>query len=344
MDKIKDSDLYKEDIKSILRFHCNWDVLRNKKILITGATGLIGIPLVDMFILLNKEFSLNLHLYLVSRHNQKSTNDFVNYINHDISQPLNIPDKFDYIIHAASNTHPLQYSANPIETITTNVYGTMNLLELASQNNNCRFVLISSVEVYGDDFQELKSGFAEDDFGYLDCNSSRSCYNESKRLSETLCAAYNSEKNIDYVICRICRTYGPTLKKDDTKALSQFLHNAVNKKDIVLKSKGNQLYSYIYSSDAASAIIFILLNGESKNAYNVSDKQSNITLKELTLKISHITNTNVIFDAPSEKEINGYSKANRAILNPEKLYKMNWRPKYNIDSGIPRTIEIMRKG
>lgn len=343
MDKIKESILYKEDIQSILKQKCNWNVLKNKTLLITGATGLIGSPLVDMLILLNEKYKLELRIFIITRQNIKSKYSFIKYIVHDISNSFDISDKIDYIIHAASNTHPLQYSQFPIKTIETNIFGTKNLLNIVTKNPNCRFLLVSSVEVYGDDDKNLPNGFSEKDFGFLDCNNSRACYNESKRMSETICAAYASERKIDYVICRLCRSYGPTLKKDDSKALSQFLHNAINGQDIILKSEGNQYFSYIYSADAASAILFILLNGKSGDAYNISDEKSNITLKELANLIAEISNTKVIIDLPNEIEKNGFSKAQRAILNSKKLRDLGWFANNDIKAGLNKTIKLLKE-
>ena len=342
MDKIKDSYLYKEDVESILKQDCNWKLLENKTILLSGATGLIGSILVDMLIFLNKKFSLNLTLLLITRQDIISKYNFVQYIKADISNPLNINKKLDFIIHAASNTHPMQYSRMPIQTITTNVFGTYNLLNLQTQNKDCRFIFLSSVEIYGEDYKNNESGFDETALGYIDCNTTRNCYNESKRLSETLCAAFKSEKNINYVIARLCRSYGPTLRNDDSKALSQFLHNGINNNNIILKSNGKQYFSYIYSADAASAIIYLMLYGKNGEAYNVADNKSNITLRKLASLIAENCNTKIIFDLPDEIEKKGFSKVQRAILNTTKINKLGWKAQFDITNGIKRTIKILK--
>lgn len=342
MDKIKETDIYKEDISTILKQDCNWFRLRNKTLLISGATGLIGTPLVDMLVFLNIQYDLGLKLILISRTERSSKYDFIRYIVHDISIPFTINEKLDFVIHAASNTHPLQYSKYPIETITTNVFGTCNLLSLVKENEGCRFLLLSSVEIYGSDVNKSERGFSENDCGYLDCNNPRSCYNESKRLCETICAAYQSEKAIDYVTARLSRVYGPTLKSDDSKAMSQFLRNAISGQDIVLKSDGKQFYSYIYSADAASALLFLLLNGKNGEVYNIADEKSNITLEQLANTIAEFAGKKVVFELPNEIESKGYSKSKCSILNVEKIRSLGWQPQFDIKAGIQRTLKLMR--
>lgn len=335
--------LYRADIESILAQNCDWLGFKGKTFLITGATGLIGTVLVDMLCFLNKEFSLGIKLILVSRHEMRSELEFVRYIAHDIASPLELDERVDFIIHAASNTHPLQYSKFPIETAATNIFGTYNLLTLAAKNLGSRFLFVSSVEVYGDDVQGNDSGFSENDVGRLDCNNPRSCYNESKRMGETLCAAFLAEKNVDYVTARICRCYGPTLKKDDSKAMSQFLRNAVEGKIIVLKSEGNQFYSYVYSADAASALLFLLLKGGTGEPYNIADESPGTKLRDLASIVAECAGVAVVFNLPDEIEARGYSKATRAVLNTKKIRALGWKANFSLTDGIRRTLRIMRE-
>lgn len=344
MDKIESSfeKLYIEDIESVLEIESDFSKFKDKSILITGATGLIGTVLVDMLLFLNKKFNLNLYLLLISRNNSKKYPECVKILNHDINFPIKTDRKFDFIIHAASNTHPKQYADFPVSTITTNIIGTYNLLEMCRENPKTRFVLLSSVEIYGENLSEDKHPFKETEMGYLDCNTLRAGYCESKRVSESLCQAYKEQYGIEVLIPRLCRVYGPTLKKDDSKVLSQFLRNALENQDIVLKSDGNQYYSYIYSSDAAAAIIKTMLDGKNGEAYNIADSKSNIKLKDLAHLVSSKAEKSVIFKLPETTEAKGYSKSTVALLDSEKINNLGWKPKYTIEEGVERTLIMLK--
>ena len=327
-----------------------WEKLQNKKILITGASGMIGSTLIRMLVEYTKREKANIYITGISRNMstaKKQLQDIMDvpefmYISADINIPLQDIGIFDYIIHCASNTHPIQYSTDPIGTIMTNVLGTKNLLDYASKYGVKRFIFLSSVEIYGENRGDIEQ-FHEDYLGYINCNTLRSGYPEAKRLGESLCNAYAKQKGIDFVIPRLSRVYGPTLLDTDSKALSQFIKKAANKADIVLKSKGNQLYSYIYSEDAAAAILFLMLKGDSTCAYNVSDKNSIITLAELAKKLAKIAGTEVIFELPNKEEKEGYSTVTKAVLDSSKIESLGWKAQIHIDEGLKKTIEGYRK-
>ena len=184
--------------------------------------------------------------------------------------------------------------------------------------------------------------FDEKYCGYIDCNTMRAGYPESKRCGEALCQAYKAQKGLDIVIPRLTRSYGPTLLKTDTKALSQFLHKGVAGEDIVLKSAGTQFYSYLYVMDSVSGLLTVILNGESGEAYNISDDASDIMLKDLAAIIADYAGKKVVFEIPDAVESAGYSKATKARLDSSKLNSLGWKAKYDIKTGIVRTMEMLK--
>jgi len=347
---MKKNSLYKSGIDMILSETLPWQNIAKNRILISGATGLIGRVLIDVLMALNGKMDLGIEVVAIGRDSTKAKevfneylyNDLFSFFQHDMNNSMPDIGRFDYIIHGASQTHPIAYSANPIQTITTNIFGSFYLLDYASKYQNSKFVFLSSVEIYGENRGDVNS-FSEDYCGYIDSNTLRAGYPESKRVSESLCQAFMKEKGVEVYIPRLSRVYGPTMRMDDSKALSQFIKNSLDGKNIVLKSKGDQFYSYIYVFDAVSAIFHIFLTGQAGEAYNISDSQSNITLKNLAAIIAKYCNTDVVFDLPSEDEKLGFSKATIAILNSDKLNNLGWNAKYPIEIGVQNTIKIIRE-
>jgi len=343
------NELYKTDIETLASINIDWDKLRNKSILITGATGLIGTFLIDLLMYRNFKYNDNITIYALARNKEKAlirfkeyfTSPFFEFIPKDIKTSFELDIPIDYIINGASNVHPIAYATEPINTILTSVLGTRSILDFATSHNVKRTLYISSSEVYGENRGDVEA-FKEDYCGYLDCNTLRACYSEGKRTAEALCQAYIKEKNVDIVIARACRVYGPTMGDDDSKVIAQFFRNAVNKENIVLKSKGNQLYSYCYVADICSALLFMLFNGKNGEAYNISDNDGNLSLLEIAHILSEYKRKKVVFETPSSVESAGYSKATKAILDSSKLRELGWKPMYALKDGIIKTAEILR--
>lgn len=341
---------YIEDLDTCLDAVINLNSFQNKTILITGATGMIGSFMVDAIMRGNHTRNLNCTIIALGRNTAKAqarfsrhwNNDLFQFVQHDVNTPLEFPlPSVDYVVHSASTTHPVAYASEPISTITTNIFGTYNLLNyICEYNPDARFILTSSVEIYGQNRGDIEY-FDETYCGYIDCNTLRAGYPESKRLSEALCQAYVKEKGVDYVSARIPRTYGPTMLMSDTKALSQFIKKGLSGEDIVLKSKGNQFFSYAYVADSVSAILTIMLAGTTGKAYNIADEASDITLRDLALIVANASGTKLRFELPDATEAAGFSTATKAVQQATLLRSLGWESRYDITKGISHTLKIL---
>lgn len=353
--KYYDSQLYWDDIDKCIREVKHIDNLRGKTILITGASGMIGSFLVDVCMYYNHKYDANISIYAVSRTKSKLTDRFaywekskkisnLKFIVADVtSLAMEESLEVDFYVCAASNTHPIEYALDPIGTIMTNVLGTYNVLQLATlqKKKKARVLLLSTVEVYGEPVGTLNA-FSEMDMGYLNCNDLRAGYPESKRVSEALLQAFIAKNNVDALSVRLCRIYGPTVEQDDRKASSQFINNAVKGEEIVLKSEGKQCYSYLYITDAATAILSVLFDGKTGEVYNVSDERSDVSLKQFAQILSDLSGNKIRFDLPNEIEQQGFSKAMKAILDSTKLKNIGWESLYDIETGLKRTVNILK--
>lgn len=351
MMKVYENPLFQEDIARVAALDIPWEKLQDKSMLISGATGLIGSFFVDVIMKRNTDYGMNCKVYALGRNEGKAKERFTDFlgtnwlqfVQYDINEPLR-DDNFpviDYAAHLASNTHPVAYAMDPIGTITTNIIGIKNMLDFCSKHQVSRIAFASSNEIYGENRGDVEL-FKEDYCGYINCNTMRAGYPESKRCGEALCQAYIKQAGLDIVIPRFTRSYGPTMLMNDTKAISQFIRKAIAGEDIVLKSEGNQYYSYTYVADAVSGFLTILLKGECGEAYNIADVTSDIRLKDLAAILAEIAHKKVIFELPDAVEKAGYSKATKARLDGSKIKTLGWKPMYTIDEGLKRTVEILR--
>ena len=341
---------YLEDVRETAGLPLPWDLFHERSVLISGATGLVGSFLTDVLMYKNTE-GLSCRVYALSRNAGRAAerfsrwkeDPFLQFISYDINQPLVRDDlgTVDYILHLASNTHPMQYSTDPIGTITTNIIGLQNMLDFACIHNARRFAFASSNEIYGENRGDTEM-FTEEYCGYINCNTMRAGYPESKRCGEALCQAYKAQKGLDVVIPRLTRSYGPTMLMSDTKAISQFIRKGIAGEDIVLKSAGTQYYSYTYVADAVSGLLTVLLKGQNGEAYNIADEASDIMLKDLAAIIARTAGREVVFELPDAVEAAGYSTATKARLDGSKLKELGWKPRYDMKTGLEQTISILK--
>ena len=337
--------LYQEDLDRILQTD-GVSNLQGKRFLMTGATGLIGTCLIDALMRYN-ERGANIDIYALGRSKEKAASRLGEYfedahfhfVEHDARQPLKELPAADYIIPLASNTHPLAYSQYPIETIEINVKGAEHALQKAIE---CGATVLypSTVEVYGN--AKGEDVFTEDYTGQLSLATARSCYTESKRLSEALCQSYIAERGAKVKIIRLSRVFGPTMLMSDSKASSQFIIKTLHDEDIVLKSKGEQLFSYTYVAEAVSAMLHVLLHGDNGVAYNISNEACNVRLKDFAQLCAEWAGRKVVFELPSETERKGFSIAMRAILDNTKLKGLHWQPTYTMQDAVSRTLSILK--
>lgn len=343
---IYENSLYLQDIQTVAGLELPWEQLRRKSMVISGATGMIGSFLIDVLM----EMDLDMTLFALGRNAEKAKARFgrwwedrhFRFVECDINAGIPLQENVDFVFHAASNTHPVAYATDPIGTITTNIIGTNNLLSFAAEHGARRVLFASSVEVYGENRGDVEV-FSEDYCGYLNCNTLRAGYPESKRCGEALCQAYIKQKGLDVVIPRLARTYGPTMLMSDTKALSQFLKKGIAGEDIVLKSEGTQLFSYTYVADAVSAVLYCLLLGKCGEVYNIADSASDIRLRDLAAIIATAAGRKVVFDLPDETERAGYSTATKAVMESEKIRTLGWKARYTMQTGLERTLSILKE-
>lgn len=333
---------YEKDILSLYDKGLNLSFLKGKRILVAGASGLIGSCIVDV---LMQNPDCDYEVWALGRNFQRLCKKFECYKQRDNFKTaqldvtsdlggLDCPD-FDYIIDAASNASPNFFKKNPVEVMKANIYGVGNLIEFGMHHNMKRFLYLSSGEIYGEGNGEP---FNEKSSGYVDCASLRACYPSSKRAAETLCIAYAEEYDQDVVIARLCHTYGPGFTDSDNRVYAQFIRNVLNDEDIVLKSEGKQYRSWLYVVDAANAILQLLDKGENGNAYNVADEESNITIRELAEKIADIAGKSVVFDIPSDSQQGNTTPITRATFDTSKIQSLGWTPLFSLKNGLRHTI------
>ena len=199
---------------------------------------------------------------------------------------------------------------------------------------------ISSSEVYGE--KKDSEPYKENQYGYIDLLKSRNSYSVGKRAAETLCASYADEYGMESVIVRPGHIYGPTASPRDNRVASAWAYQAARSEDIIMKSDGAQIRSYCYCLDCASAILSVLINGENCHAYNISNPDSIISIKEMAEILSKCAGVKLKMESASDEERKGFNPMSNSSLESTNLMSLGWKGCFSAEKGFEHTVEILK--
>ena len=320
----------------------DWSKFENKRILITGATGLIGLNLVNAFLFFNENTSNPCTIIACVRSKEKAIhlfgeNEHIEYIVQDITELLDID--CDYIVHAASATSSMDFMYKPVEVIDTALKGTSNILNLAKKYNVEKVVYLSSMEIYG--HPEKGHEVLEHEVAGFDVHNPRNCYPISKIMCESLLVSMASEYDVNACILRLTQTFGYGVTYNDGRVFAQFMRSAMEKKDIVLKTKGETERCYLYTADAVRAILILLLKGKKGEAYTGANPETYCSIAEMAEVVCHDIakdEIKVIFELDDITKY-GYASTLYMKLNVDKLKALGWKPSVSLTDMFNRMIE-----
>lgn len=339
--------IIQEDLLEIYNSDIDWDRFSNKTILITGANGFLPAYIVQSLLFANKENpSLNIRVIAlvrswenaVKRFGDEKNNKHLTFIVTDVCEKITYDGKIDFIIHAASQASPKYYGTDPVGTISANVTGTINMLELAKKHQIESFLYFSSSEVYGQVDSE-HNPIKEDYFGYLNPMSVRACYGESKKMGENICVSYYHQYQIPVKIVRPFHTYGPGMQLNDGRVYADFISNILKDEDIHLKSDGLAQRAFCYLTDATIGFLKVLLSKESGQAYNVGNPFEEYSILELAEIVSKVGKkpVNVVKMHTNDGIHYMKSPVSRNAPDISKMITLGWKPATSVARGFERT-------
>ena len=303
------------------------------KHLVTGGAGFLGSNLIERLIDLGDKVICLDNFYTGSdlniKHYLKNSN--FELLNHDVVN--NLQCKVDRIWHLACPASPLHYQKDPIETARINFLGTYNMLELA-KINNARILYASTSEIYGDPEVHPQP---ETYNGHVNPIGIRSCYDEGKRIGETLCFDYHRMHSLEIRVMRIFNTYGPRMLPNDGRVVSNFIVQALKGNDLTIYGDGSQTRSFCYVDDLINGMM-ALMNSDSRGPVNIGNDRE-FTILELAQKVIQKIDNNlkIVFkDLPEDDPLQRKPILNRA------LNELNWEPKINLDEGLNKTIDYFK--
>lgn len=341
------SPTYRRELQEVLST-MDLSPLRGKSILITGATGLICSAVVDLLLLFNETAQGGMTIYAASRSVARiearfpdKTSSGLVAVEYDATEGKSFPFAVECIVHGAGNASPDKYISEPVDTLMANILGVQTLLRYGKECGLSKFVYLSSSEVYGKLTQA--EPLVENVYGTVDVLAPRSSYPLGKQAAEALCIAFGNQYGMNVSIARPGHVYGPTATVTDNRVSSAFARQAALGEDLVMKSAGTQLRSYCHCLDCASAILTILLKGERQQAYNISNRDSIITIRQMAEIIARTAGVRLIMDVPTALEQAAFNPMDNSSLNSDKLYGLGWKGLLDAEKGFANTIAVLKE-
>lgn len=305
------------------------------RIILTGGLGFLGFNFCKYLLSFNNEIIVIDRLDLSSEdHYRELCSIGIKCIDHNIIEPIEVEGKIDQIYHLASRASPNDYQKYPVDTALTNSIGTKNMLDLA-RRKNAKLLYTSSSEIYGNPQVNSQK---EDYFGNVNPVGIRSCYAESKRFGEALLMAYHKIFKTDIKIVRIFNAYGPGMRPDDGRVISNFINQAIKNVPVTIHGDGTQTRSFCYIDDVIEGIYRMMNTDNFIGPVNIGNPY-NINIKKLANMIVKLTNSKakiIYLELPKDDPIKRSPDISLAKL------RLNWEPKISLAEGLKRTIKYYK--
>ncbi|SCY10136.1 Nucleoside-diphosphate-sugar epimerase [Lachnospiraceae bacterium XBB2008] len=344
------------DLDIIFSNPIDWEIFRNKKILVTASTGRLGRYMVAALHRADREYNLHMRIYAHARNEEKLRSLFSEEIEScrssagqgiipiisDITEQFSL-DEIDYIFHTAGMAAPSDFTYGPVDTLKSHLLGTINVLDLAVRCSSERVIYFSTVEVYGEnpDIEE----YNETDYGMFRHDIARACYPESKRMCETMLASYAAQYGIEYLGVRMSHTLGEGISLDDGRSFAEFMNHALHGENIILHSDGSAIRAFTYTADVIGGVLLATTRGEVNTYYNIVNTDNMISIGELAEMIAGFDENHqckVIYEEQIEPSLH-FLPYKLSTVKTARIRSLGWIPRVNLSDTLRYTYEYIKR-
>lgn len=331
------SHIFEEDMEWISNEPLPWERLAGSTIVVTGSTGLIGMTAIHALIHASRKRGLGIHICAVIRDPEKAERVFgdltgapeLTLLKGTMEDLPEVPQNTEYWIHGACPTASAFMTAHPTRVIRTSLEGTTGLLEKARETATKGFVFLSSMEAFGEVREEKL--LDENTLGTVNLSKVRSCYPESKRMCEMLCTSYAQEFGIPAMSVRLAQTFGPGVDYNDRRVFAMMTRNAINGEDIVLATKGTSRHPYLYTAQAVTAILTVLLKGEPGQTYNAANPTTYCSIFEMGEMVAReVAGGRISVRVDENGDASRYPAPSFLKMDISKIEALGWRPQHDL--------------